>query len=284
MGQDYHPFPTSNTIWNNNLYLEIGPTMDRVSITRFGSYGDTIINQKLYNKLFLIENDSTLNINRMTYYAAIRENNNKQIFVKLIGKDFETLIYDFGLTIGDTIISNATTGYLGTNTSVITNIDSIKIKDNTFRKRFEISGGFYEYWIEGIGSVGGLLRPITDIPSRNQYWPILVCLKQNNNVKYLWDNAITCFCQMATSTENYKKPNRDFRIYPNPSSNTIFIETDIPLGMSIIKIINSNGELVWTNSFDSFPIELDLNDKPSGLYLIQVIYGDITYTEKIIKN
>ena len=36
--------------------------------------------------------DSTLNIDHMTYFAALRENATKQIFVRLAYEDFEILL------------------------------------------------------------------------------------------------------------------------------------------------------------------------------------------------
>lgn len=279
--QNYYPFPSSNTIWNNHLYVSSGATMDISSITRLGIFGDTIFNELNYHKLYLIENDTIINLNKMTYYAAIRENNN-QVFVKLIENNYEILVYDFGLDIGDTIISNATSGYLANNTNVILNIDSVQVNDNSYRKRFKISNN--EYWIEGIGSIGGLLFPITDVNSVYlNYWPILACLKQNNEAVYLYYQTDVCFIQQATKIE-YNETQSKLKIYPNPTINTIMIESELAPSLLTVKVFNSYGDLKKTETFNSFPIKINMSNLSSGIYLIQVTTGEGIYNEKIIKN
>lgn len=275
--QIYYPFPDSNAIWNNESHWGF-----YTWIQRFGVYGDTTINNQLYDKIYLIENDSILNINNMTYYAALRENSTKQVFVKL--KDYydEILIYDFSLNIGDTIHSNSPYGYLSYQTNTISDIDTIELENNQFRRRFRINDTG-EYWIEGIGSNRGLFYPITEslIGTAND----LLCFKQNDTIIYLNNpECDKCFCSLATAILEITKKSNILKIYPNPGTSEIFIEPPFEKGLSTINMYNSNGNLINTINASSFPIKLKIKDLPFGIYFIRVIRGELVYEQKFIKN
>jgi hypothetical protein len=279
IGQDYHPFPTTNAIWNMKIVWIGWP---ETAIYRYGILGDTIINNQLYNKLYIIEDDTTLNINKITYGVAIRENN-KQIFVKSSDFDFEILLYDFSLNVGDTVVSNSVNGYLSNNLCIITGIDSIKLNNNEYRRRFLINDwGDHEYWIEGIGSIGGIFHPMVQYQGADI--PVLRCFKQNDTAVYINNiECQKCFCQLASSIEDNESKNGTFKIYPNPVSSTLFIESDLPPSIITVKLFNANGILIKSNTFNSYPISLNINDLLEGVYLIQLINKDFTYSEKIVK-
>ena len=110
-GQEYYPFPESNAIWNQyRVHVEHPQLLQ--GITRYGLIGDTIINDKLYSKVYDIEDDSCLNINNATYFGAIREEEKKIYALIAYGQEEEILLYDFNVEVGDTVISNAQVGYL----------------------------------------------------------------------------------------------------------------------------------------------------------------------------
>jgi hypothetical protein len=275
--QTYFPFPNSNAIWNNKSYWS-----PYILIERYGIYGDTIVNNKLYNKLYLIENDSTLNINNMTYYAAIRENNAKQIFVKFTNYNDEILIYDFSLNIGDTIHSNSPNGYLSWLTCTISDIDTIELENYQFRRRFRINNSG-EYWIEGIGSEGGLFYPISEYLAGTTN--DLLCFKQNDTLIYINNpECDKCFCSLATAIQNHAKTNNSLKIYSNPSTVEIFFEPPFEKGLFIINLYNSNGYLINTIKESSFPLSLKIKDLPLGIYFIQLIRGELVYGQKFIKK
>ena len=96
--QTYYTFPDSNAIWSQvskNIYD------GTIHKHRFGLYGDTIINSKTYSKIYSLY-DSTLIHPNSTYYAAIREDSLKRVYILFVGFP-EILLYDFSLNIGDTI-------------------------------------------------------------------------------------------------------------------------------------------------------------------------------------
>lgn len=275
--QIYYPFPDSNAIWNNESHWGY-----YTWIQRFCVYGDTTINTQLYDKIYLIENDSILNINNMTYFAALRENSTKQVFVKLNDDYDEILMYDFSLNIGDTIHSNSPYGYLKFPTNTISDIDIIELENNQFRRRFRLNDSG-EYWIEGIGSTNGLFYPIyeTLIGTAND----LLCYKQNDTTIYLNNpECDKCFCSLATSILESTKKSNILKIYPNPGTSEIFIEPPFEQGLSTIYIYNSNGNLIKAINASSFPLKLKIKDLPLGIYFIQVIRGEFVCGQKFIKK
>jgi hypothetical protein len=275
--QIYYPFPDSNAIWNNKIHWS-----HYTLIQRFGVYGDTTINNQMYNKIYLIVNDSILNINHMNYYAAIRESSAKQVFVKLTDYIDEILIYDFSLEIGDTIHSNSPYGYLKFPTNTISDIDTIELENNQFRRRFRLNDSG-EYWIEGIGSTNGLLYPILESIIGTAC--DLLCFKQNDTTIYLNNpECDKCFCSLATAIPNLAKKNNSLKIYPNPGKTEIFIEPPFEKGMSTIDLYNSNGNLINTIRASSFPLKLKIKDLPFGIYFIRVIRGELIYEQKFIKK
>lgn len=277
--QDYSPFPDSNAIWNNKSYWS-----PYKSINRYGIYGDTTIETQSYKKIFKIEDDSTLNISNMTYYAAIRENESKQIFVKFPDIEFEFLIYDFSLSVGDTVNTNAPNGYLNWMPCIITEIDTIELENNQQRRRFKINDwGEYEYWIEGIGSIGGLFHPISDYLSGTIN--DLLCFKHNDTSIYINNpDCDKCFCSLATSTGELKNENHNIEIYPNPTSTILNINPISEIGESKIRIFNSNGTLIETKFINTYPYQFDVKKYPSGIYTIHLTNRKEEYSIRFIKT
>ena len=74
-------------------------------------------------------------------------------------------------------------------------------------------------------------------------------------------------------------------IYPNPTiSGKFTIETkgDLPTGQAGLEIYNTIGEIVFSQKIISDKTELDLSNKPKGIYFIKIISEDKTYSRKII--
>ncbi len=277
-GQDYYPFPDSNAIWNIKSYWS-----PYTLIHRYGLYGDTTICGQIYKKVYQIHDDSTLNINNMSYYAGIRENDSKQIFVRLSEDEYEYLIYDFSLSVGDTVISNAPNGYLNWVPCVITGIDTIQLENNQQRRRFKINDwGEYEYWIEGIGSIGGLFQPVSDyfIGTIND----LLCFKHNDTAFYINNpDCDKCFCSLLTSTKELNKVDYEVEIYPNPASTVLNINTESDIGESKIRLFNSIGTLMETRFVNTYPVQFEIKNFPPGIYTLHLTNGKQEYSARFIK-
>lgn len=280
--QDYFPFPDSNAIWNEySIHVEY-PT-NVASKTRYGTIGDTIIENFEYSKIYRLIDDTCLNINNAEYFGVIREENKKIFALTTYHGDEEILLYDFSAEEGDTVYSNAQFGYMA-NPVVISNIDSIVLLDGTTRKRYWINGSLDEFWIEGVGSQGGLFTPITDLIT-NYYEPHLSCFKQNETTTYLNNYSCDkCFCSLGTSIKETDGLQNEIRIYPNPASNNIKIDFVLNAESSITRLFNLSGKLIENILSNSFPIQMNINNLPNGIYLIQIDTENKIFNKKFIKT
>jgi hypothetical protein len=72
------------------------------------------------------------------------------------------------------------------------------------------------------------------------------------------------FQNYYTGTEAIETP---IRVYPNPCTDIINIESDQPL--SFIRIINSKGSILHTQTTNDYQYQYPMNNLPNGLYIIQ---------------
>ncbi len=278
--QEYYPFPDTNAIWNSQYGGYYGTPK-----LRFGLRGDTTINSQVYNKVYQIVDDSTLNLVNLTYYAAIRENTSKQIFVKISDYDDEILIYDFSLNVGDTIVSNSPSGYLNYYPCILTGIDSIELENNQFRKRFKINEYTFaqDYWIEGIGSMGGLFNPIMEYIIGS--YCELKCFKHNDTALYINNpDCNKCFCTLLTPVIENEESNIFIKIFPNPAKSNINIDFKLAKGLSTVRLLNSYGKIIESRNTDSFPIQMNIDYLHNGIYLIQIDTEYKIFNNKFIKK
>lgn len=202
----YHAFPVSDAIWQT-----IGDNMfnDGKWSFRFGVMGDSIINGVDYHKIYRLQ-DTILSCDGNEYFAAIRENSSRQVFVQFAGLP-ETMLYDFGLNPGDTIwhsigghpfmLENNVSGltlWEESHYSLVLDTDSILLETGDYRKTWTFSGGAgMNTWIEGIGAISwfGLFTPLVTAFTDNGDQYQFVCFKQDDSVLYLnnpYGNS--CFC------------------------------------------------------------------------------------------
>jgi hypothetical protein len=110
----YVPFPDSGAIWSEVYYPETDgnvPSSESI-FERFALSGeDTIMNEKLYKKLFIFY-DSVFNKNKASCVGGIREDSLKRIYYcgsiihdckPMVTEYSEILLYDFSLNLGDSL-------------------------------------------------------------------------------------------------------------------------------------------------------------------------------------
>ncbi len=280
-GQQYFPFPDSGAVWNNAHYIY---SQQDTVYSQYGLIGDTIINLTPYHKLYLL-NDTSLDPTNATYIGALREQS-KKIFFRYNYCQNEILFYDFTKQVGDSIHSlfsefeilscDSITPYNG----VIANIDSILIND-TYRKVYHIDP-WYPDWIEGIGSLAGLLNPIPPQITGFDTWE-LVCFKKDEDVLYLNPNFNTCFPLIVGTNENIMISNSGIKIYPNPVTDISSIEF-IGNKFKYLTFYNISGQILNRFEISNLKtIQLNKEDFISGLIFYKVETTEGQYmTGKII--
>ena len=276
--QQYVPFPDSNAVWSEIEIDQPGPCMP--CKYQFRILGDTIINSIQYHKIYK-QNDSLLNSVNLIYHGAIREQGGK-IYFRHVYFSFERTLYDFTKNVGDTIkklyhdLDPSDSSMFG----IITSIDSILI-DGNYRKKFALNAND-PIWIEGIGSLHGLLYPITPAVTCSCIWD-LVCFQQNDSVKYLNPKYSTCF-PVITGISNNTTVKNSFAVLPNPFSTETTLRADKLFRDATLTVYNSFGQQVkLIKNISGQTVTLHRDNLPSGLYFLQLTQDNKTYaTDKLI--
>jgi hypothetical protein len=128
-------------------------------------------------------------------YGAIREDSLKRVFIHRDGQ--QKLLYDFGLELGDSI-KNSWDIYV-----YVSSIDSVKIgPDSAWHKRLffadrKDSDNQLHPWIEGIGSIQGILSGADYMFIIGSAY-LLICFSRNDTLIYSTfpeQNQSACFPQ-----------------------------------------------------------------------------------------
>jgi hypothetical protein len=273
--QTYVPFPESDAFWNE---FDIHQTSwgcyypDSCKYTLFIN-GKTTINSLEYNMIY--EHRDGLN----KYMGAFREENKRVYFIKN-SCPHEILLYDFNLTVGDTMflvsqLCEPPYGYME-----VSSIDSIQLLDNTYRKRFNFAG--YCSWVEGIGSLCGFWYPkynglacICDIST--------VCYRYNNVFLYKNENHIPCFDFLVSANEIVAN-SAELRIHPNPVPQpaSLILSTERAI-ISRIEIYNAWGVNTKTlTGISSTKYQIETDQFSKGLYFLRVNAGDVSFTRRVL--
>jgi len=292
--QEENVFPTDNAIWNILI--------DGVE-HYYGLTGDTIINDTLYNKLYLL-NDTTLIIDHNDIYVGGFRQEGKKVWFRPSFPPFylynyedpyheETLLYDFSKSAGDTVFHNFILDPFSlygmqASDSISMSIIVLESIDEKGRKMFytevfdsrQISFLIQEdIWTEGIGSIrSGLFwffnkKNMIGLP---EFY--LACLKKDN--EYIFTNhprpSCHCFCS-GVGIFNKKCSMVDV-IYENS-----YIQiTGTPVAFSCdFKLYTITGNLIFEKKFQSNKETFFFNKK--GLYIYQIISRkQILKTDKLI--
>lgn len=271
--QNYHPFPTKNTIWT-----QMSPNPIRFEHDIFHIYAlkdnDTTINGMLYHKLY---NSEDTIFTEKELCGGIREEDKKVYFYALDSLTYpregtipgtEYLLYDFSLKVGDMITRD---NYRVGAPLSVTHIDSILI-GTTYRKSINFDYD-YEYdmsWIEGIGSLRGIITLtggyLTSSGSKNN----LICFRQNREILYHnrgYGND--CFYKNDHNSVEVNNFAKAIVLAPNPVSATCMVSYSacyyqlqiVSLFGIVVREFNVTGQ---TSTI------VDRHGLPSGIYFIKL--------------
>jgi len=295
--QKYVPFPTENAQWNihykeTDAWLSYG--VIKSIILNYVLQGDTIINTKTYQKLYLKTISSGLV--EMKLKGLIREENKRVYLIDLTREGYmsqvkqlssnvksqmeqflkfddnvELLLYDFNKNqLGDTLSSASFFG------GKIIAIDSVLIQ-NSYRKRYKISWFKDEYVIEGIGSVsGGLFGTITPLLTSmyNYEWEF-VCYSQNDECIYKNPDYVDCNSTVKWS-DALSNPvmNTHITVSPNPVQGSSIIKWDVSKSnlYTTLVITDVLGKSIKTlNVSGKTEISISRGDFTKGLYIARLV-------------
>jgi len=178
--------------------------------------GDTIINQLNYLKIW-----ESIDENYLNWYhrGFIRSDTNGNIYLRNLLNE-EGLAYKFDVNPGDTF-SVINPFHFYTFIAEVEEVDQVYIEPaNEYRNRIKIidyegnSWGDEEYWIEGIGSLAGILHSGFHLYSLTGGEYDVLCQWVNNTLEY--SNQSFNFCFNIVSTPEISDEPISISIQPNP--------------------------------------------------------------------
>lgn len=269
--QSYVPFPDTNVFWNEikNYQGECDPP-DYCKYTYYFQR-DTIINSYSYHKIYSNDSSST------SYVGGLRESDRKIYFFDNNCQN-SILLYDFNFNVGDSILMP----FLLCDTTPVyymnvISIDSVLIGDVSYRKRINFNYGPPMSWIEGIGSLSGLLYPYYSGIACICFTH-LVCFEQNDTILYLNEEFVPCFDYFVSNNDWGNKFDL-LKVFPNPVRNHFSINfesgKEIITGIEFYNILGINIKTIQ-NVFEK-KIQLEKDDFKAGIYIFKVLLSDDRY-------
>jgi len=184
----------------------------------------------------------------------------------------ETLLYDFGLQVGDTtkVTMWVHPGGLMKFDFIAIETDTVILLDGKERKRITLESEYWGgelIWVNGIGQYNF---------NRN-----IECVKDNNGSILL--NVSESVCNERTSKEftssTSNQHSKAFKFYPNPITNEIVIEAEFE---GFFKIINMLGETLIKGKLNNGINRTQIDMLYSGQYILVFESGKTVHSEKII--
>jgi hypothetical protein len=263
--QTYTPFDFKNGEWvcgydtKGGQFGNYGTYYIREDVKLYCK-GDTLINDKLYYKLYYIGVTRFPEWARRQlsgFYGLIREDTvRRQVWFR------NQLLYDFNLQVGDSILFGCT------GLRPILSVDSVLYCDK-YHRRFNFKDqDDYDCWlIEGIGSIGGLIP--------------MVCLTNISGLSCYAEkgNPVCDTCQTPASVNEFVLDKVD--IFPNPTDDQIRITSPAPL--TSVELVDLFGRRIY---FDMLiaknDITIQIRDK--GIYILRVEIPGELIVRKVIRN
>ena len=266
-------FPDSNAIWS--VYNE-----------KYFVDGDSTYNTIDYKKYYFT-NDSIVTTG--SFFALLREDTIlKKVFSIASGNTQEHLLYDFSLSIDDTISVYPLSfpSYSGPILIKVDLIDSILIGSN-YHKRLKISGvnqnsNYNEYWIEGIGSTMGIFNcAITGTLFFHIYYPTLLCFEKDGVTSYSNPNFTDCYQNYPIGIDDISLQPKSL-LFPNPATNLVFIKSDNEI--KSYKVESFVGQIIKQEKTNAKSFSIDISNYLDGVYLVTLTTDNGITVKKLIKN
>lgn len=289
------PFPTANAEWITTRVSGCAGGSDIYNSWREYLGGDTVLQNKPYQKLYLQPEctlttqgtncDYSLNVYQGLAFAigALREEDQRVYFQKfelsndlfttyektmnLLSAGIDILLYDFNWQIGDTLAAE-----VGGGAAIKYAVTSLSTLPNG-RKKYvltHLSGSAYTYEIiEGAGNSMGLFANYIN-PTGSSYLPVNGCFHHNGAVVFT-----STFCTTCGSVAVAPEPEVPaLEVYPNPASDRLSIVLT-PLNslpeFYELQIYNLQGQLLYGDAHFSGQGQLSVAQWPAQTALLIVL-------------
>ncbi len=241
---------------------------------------DTTIEGNVYKKLdYSADEAQTL---WYEYGGFIRETPEGKVYYRRSGLD-EGLIYDFSAQLGDTVVVLNQELISESLNMVVILEDSMLLEDGWHRIMILEDDNFpgEETWIEGIGSVSGLVRSCQNAFGSSCGDYNLLCTSDGDISVYINPNFPSCW-YVTTRIGDGVEINT-LKLYPNPVRDVLTIEGEfLKTGQSYrIQLIDFTGRTVIDRETSSS--QLDMSKLISGMYFMHLQTSSANYSGKILK-
>ena len=274
----YFPLVQEGKVWN---VLDAQETYSPYPIQNFNYqtfsmffFGDTIINDVLYKKMYSTAKETTTFPQDWSLHSFMREDENKKIWYKdKNANSAEKLYYDFSLEIGDTVPSEIG---IPIEPVIVENITTEIMDNGEERKVFWLSSfaykpfdSFREYWIEGIGSIVGLIYPLHG-GVVGGFWNLL-CLHENEKLIFFNQDWNTCYKNSLGISTYYDS---QINIYPNPAYSTFQIKGIDNFENITVSIYNVYGQCVMQEQQSNSDGIIHIETLIEGVYFVNISSKD----------
>ena len=287
----YYPLVQEGKVWSVLTREGPSPWNYKFSTTQMALFGDTLIDDVLYKKMYASEKEFPEFSQDWTLQNFIREDEDKKVWYKKNSSSEEKLFYDFSLEIGDTLPENL--GY-EINEKVIVEDITYKIMQNGQERKvwhltyyhcyYDFSTdtlicnatSYSETWIEGIGSNFGVLESI----SATLVGAVTYLLCVHENEKLVFNNngwGGVCYKTDSTAVNAYKNK---VNIYPNPTKGRLYIEVNESMNIYEISLVNIQGQIV--RGYESSATQLDVSGIAEGIYFIKLSSSEGDIIKKVL--
>jgi hypothetical protein len=265
----------TNKIWNVYSSLNFGA----LTTTSYKFDGEITIDDITYKVLWQTSDPTRADWNE---YSYLRQDE-KKVYQRMSFQEQEYLLYDFDLDEGETFQGQTMYNTCTVNLTV-ESIDSVSLENGEKRKRITFEGYPEQYvWIEGIGSLNGLLEPAHDQCVADLSFGLL-CFTEDGSLKYNHPNLESCY----VNTVDIDDPENalSFKATPNPFHKNVTVSFNYTNPNSYeIRITDSRGLEVLNSQSISGKATINTMKLESGLYFIQLFEnGILKKTTKLIKG
>lgn len=231
--------------------------------------GDTVIDSQFYKIVSNCNDSLMIDWYEVGYIREVGE----QVFYRKKDVGSECLLYDFGCNVGDTLNINCWCPEQETFFKVDSIVNKLALNEN--RKHIYLSylnNSSKELWIEGIGSIGGILNgggPNNCMTGGSQN---LLCCYENGKEIYHDSDYQKCFLGSKNfNSINETRYQKKFHIYPNPANEEITIYSQLNTEILSVQLIDLTGNYMYRNdNVQSKSLKLKVDEFPKGIYILTV--------------
>ncbi|MGQ0827721.1 MAG: T9SS type A sorting domain-containing protein [Bacteroidota bacterium] len=276
----YHPFPNDSVVWLSAH----APSWGDDTWVKTELLGDTLINTISYKKLYTSYNYyNPFFFSPLKYNGGIRQDIfNKKVYY-IDTNAIESILYDFNLVIGDTIVKNIPSM---NDVVFVSGIDSTLVGNN-YHKTYVLSSTNQAMqpakFIEGVGSDAGLrkfyYRGGFEYGSND-----LHCFSVNS-VRLYPNYGFQCPLTISIGFTDISQQKLEISISPNPTKDEISLTINCNDSFNI-EIQNSMGQCIFNKNAIMFSEStIDLSGYDGGIYFVRISDSKGNFVvKKIVKE